>query len=151
VSWDGRNWEIVNVGETVIGLLSDRNLAELPIVAFEKLIRENRAQMLPVDRDPDADRAVCERLSQASEADLQTASHRSGLISQYVEFRVLPASDVVPARTFFRWLGLYRKAEAAYGTGFVGLLPQSSGRGNGTAKLPETSRRLMQESMLLGG
>ena len=147
ISWDGRNWEVVNVGETAIGLLSDRNLAELPIAAFEKLIRENRAQMLPVDRDPDADRAIRERLSQASEADLQTGSHRSGLISQYVEFGVLPASDVVPARTFFRWLGLYRKAEAAYGTGFLGLLPQSSGRGNRTAKLPETSRRLMQESI----
>jgi len=100
-----------------------------------------------VERDPDADRAIRERLSQASEADLQTATHRSGLISQYVESGVLPASDVAPARTFFRWLGLYRKAEAAYGTGFMGLLPQSSGRGNRTAKLPETSRRLMQESI----
>src|SRR5206468_3928899 len=145
--WDGRNWEVVNVGETAIGLLSDRNLTELPIAAFETLICENRAQMLPVERDPDADRAIRERLSQASEADLQTATHRSGLISQYVESGVLPASDVAPARTFFRWLGLYRKAEAAYGTGFMGLLPQSSGRGNRTAKLPETSRRLMQESI----
>ena len=147
ISWDGRNWEVVNVGETAIGLLSDRNLTELPIAAFETLICENRAQMLPVERDPDADRAIRERLSQASEADLQTATHRSGLISQYVESGVLPASDVAPARTFFRWLGLYRKAEAAYGTGFMGLLPQSSGRGNRTAKLPETSRRLMQESI----
>jgi len=128
ISWDGRNWEVVNVGETAIGLLSDRNLTELPIAAFETLICENRAQMLPVERDPDADRAIRERLSQASEADLQTATHRSGLISQYVESGVLPASDVAPARTFFRWLGLYRKAEAAYGTGFMGLLPQSSGR-----------------------
>jgi len=90
ISWDGRNWEVVNVGETAIGLLSDRNLTELPIAAFETLICENRAQMLPVEHDPDADRAIRERLSQASEADLQTATHRSGLISQYVESGVLP-------------------------------------------------------------
>ncbi|PYS26555.1 MAG: integrase, partial [Acidobacteria bacterium] len=147
ISWDGRNWDVVNVGETAVALLSDRNLTELPITAFETLIRENRAQMLPVNRDPDADRAIRERLSRASEDDLQTATHRSGLISQYVETGVLPASGVVPARTFFRWLALYRKAEAAYRSGFVGLLPQLSDRGNRTAKLPETSRRLMQESI----
>ena len=145
ISWDGRNWDVVNVGETTVGLLSDEKLAEVPLAAFETLIRENRAQMLPVDRD--TDRAVRERLSRASKADLQAATHRSGLISQYLKTGALPGSAVVPARTFFRWLAQYRKAEAAYGSGFVGLLPQSSGRGNHKAKLPETSKRLMQESI----
>jgi len=143
ISWDGRNWEVVNVGETTVGLLSDQNLSELPIATFETLIRENRAQMLPVDRDADADSVIGGRLSRASEADLKTATHRAGLISHYVETGILPGS--VPARTFFRWLAHYRNAEALCGSGFVGLLPQSSGRGNHTAKLRETSRQLMQE------
>jgi len=57
----------------------------------------------------------------------------------------LPAGPEVPKRTFLRWLGRYRKAEATCGSGFLGLLPQCGNRGNRTTKLPETSRRLMQE------
>jgi len=135
------------VGESTVGMLSDQRLTELPIAAFETLIRENRAQVLSADRDPDADRAIRDCVSRASETDLRAATHRSGLIGQYLETGVLPVSTVVPERTFFRWLAHYRKAEAAYGSGFLGLLPQSSNRGNHRAKLAESSRRLMQECM----
>lgn len=145
ITWDGRSWEVVNLGESTVGMLSDQRLTELPIAAFETLIRENRAQVVSADRDPDTDRAIRDCLTRASEADLRAATHRSGLIGQYLETGVLPVSTVVPARTFFRWLSDYRKAEAAYGSGFLGLLPQSSSRGNHMAKLAESSRRLMQE------
>lgn len=51
----------------------------------------------------------------------------------------------MPARTFYRWLACYRSAEASCGSGFVGLLPKQSQRGNYTPKLPEASQRLMEE------
>ena len=117
----------------------------MPIAAFETLIRENRLQVVGAEREPAADSTVPDRLSRASEADLRAATHRSRLIGEYLSTGVLPASAVVPARTFFRWLGRYRKAEATYGSGFLGLLPQSGSRGNYSARLPESSRRLMQE------
>jgi transposase InsO family protein len=43
------------------------------------------------------------------------------------------------------WLARYRQSESSYGTGFLGLLPQTSRRGNCNPKLPEASRRLLEE------
>ena len=40
---DGRSWQIVNLGEKSISLLSeDRTVADLPIVAFEALVRDTQ-------------------------------------------------------------------------------------------------------------
>lgn len=48
--WDARLWRVINVGNTSIGLLSEgRKMAELPIDAFEILVREKRIQMVPED------------------------------------------------------------------------------------------------------
>jgi len=146
ITWDGRMWEVVNLGETSVSLLSEhQRLTELPISAFEALIRNNRLQVACGDFGPGANSAIHDLLSRASEADLRTATYRSGLISQYLDTGVLPASTDVPMRTFFRWLARYRKAEATCASGFLGLLPQAGNRGNHTTKLPELSRRLMQE------
>lgn len=147
MTWDGRIWGVVNLGETAVSLLSgDQGLTELPIAAFEALLRENRLQAVGAEPEAAAaDSTVRDRLSRASEADLQAATHRSRLISSYLSTGVLPANEVVPARTFFRWLRRYRNAEATCGSGFLGLLPQSGSRGNHSAKLPESSRRLLQE------
>jgi hypothetical protein len=131
ITWDGRIWDVVNLGETAVSLLSgDQGLTELPIAAFETLIRENRLQVVGAEPGAAADSTARDRLSRASEADLQAATHRSRLISSYLSTGVLPASEVVPARTFFRWLRRYRNAEATCGSGFLGLLPQSGSRGN---------------------
>jgi len=144
LTWDGRIWDIVNLGETSISLLSeDRKLAELPIAAFEILLRENRLRM-DCD-DPHLDSAVHDRLSGASQADLRTATSRSGLIGRYLDTGKPPTATDVPTRTLFRWLAGYRRAEATCGSGFLGLLPESGKRGNHTAKLPELSRHLMQQ------
>jgi putative transposase len=40
ITWDGRIWKLVNVGETSVGLLcEDQRLTELPIAVVESLIR----------------------------------------------------------------------------------------------------------------
>ena len=146
ITWDGRPWQVANLGETSVSLLSaDQKLAELPATAFQSLVSENRLIMISGDPGSGCDSAIHDRLSRASETDLKVATHRSGLIGQYLDSGSLPANTEVPLRTFFRWLGQYRKAEATYGSGFLGLLPHFSERGNRAAKLPEASRRLMQE------
>jgi hypothetical protein len=43
------------------------------------------------------------------------------------------------------WLRRYRYAEAAYGAGFIGLLPRHAERGNRSRKLPDATLALMQE------
>jgi hypothetical protein len=147
IAWDGRMLEVVNLGETSISLLSEHErLTELPISAFETLIRNNRLHVTCDDLGrPGANSGIHDLLSRASEADLRTATYRAGLISQYLDSGALPTSTDVPTRTFFRWLARYRKAEATCASGFLGLLPQAGNRGNHTTKLPELSQRLMQE------
>lgn len=146
ITWDGRPWSIVNLGDTSVSLLSaDQKLAEIPAAAFQSLVADNRLTIISSETASDCDSAIRDRLLRASEADLKVATHRSALVGRYLDSATLPASTEVPARTFFRWLDQYRKAAAAYGNGFVGLLPHISERGNRTAKLPAASLRLMNE------
>jgi transposase InsO family protein len=146
IIWDGRLWNVANLGETSVSLLSEhQSLTEVPLTAFEALIHENRMQVAGGESDLDSGAPIDNRLLRASEGDLKVATHRSGLIRQYLDTGSMPPTTEVSIRTFFRWLGRYRQAEATHGSGFLGLLPQCGDRGNRTAKLPETSRRLMQE------
>ena len=146
ISWDGRDWTVVNLGETTFGLLSGtQDLVELPISTFDKLIAENRLRVMAAEPGERAEPVIPDRLSRASEGDLHSAVYRAGLIGPYLDEGVMPASAVVASRTFFRWLASYREAEVAWGSGFLGLLPQSGMRGNREPKLPALSRRLLQE------
>lgn len=145
VTWDGRLWSVVNLGDASISLLSeDQHLTEIPVTVFETLVRDNRLKAISDDTGS-GDPATRDRLSRASEADLKVGIYRSGFISQYFDRGTLPASAEVSRRTFFRWLNGFRKAKAGYGNGFVGLLPHTSERGNRAPKLLEASRGLMYE------
>jgi putative transposase len=149
VAWDGRIWNIVNVGKTSASLLSDdRQLMEFPRTAVEALIQQKRIEIVPTDVGHGSDPAICERLSRAREVDLGVANQRSRLIHYYLESGRLPAETDVPARTFYRWLAQYRAAETGYGSGYLGLLPESGKRENHTPRLCEASRRLMEESLV---
>lgn len=146
INWDRRFWSVVNLGNTSVSLLSaDHKLTEIPASAFQSLVNENRVTVLAGDAVCESDPAMRDRLSRASESDLRVATHRSDLVRRYFDSGTLPPKAEVPERTFFRWLDQYRKAEAAYGNGFGGLLPRSGERGNYAPKLPEASRRLVQE------
>ena len=146
INWDGRLWRVVNLGDTSVSLLSaDSVLTEIPASVFQSLVTENRLTIIGDDALRETDSVAWDRLSRASESDLKVATHRSDLIRRYLDSGRLPTKAEVPERTFFRWLGEYRQAEAAYGTGFLGLLPRCGDRGNRAAKLPEASRRLMHE------
>jgi transposase InsO family protein len=82
-------------------------------------------------------------LTAASEQDLKIANQRFEIVKRHV--RGDRASLAVPARTRRLWLARYRLAREKYGSGFVGLLPQTSQRGNRTRRLAEESRNLLAE------
>jgi hypothetical protein len=135
----------LNLGDTSVSLLSDdQRLTEIPVTVFETLVREDRLKAISNDAGG-CDSPIRGHLSRASETDLKVATYRSGLIGRYLDGGTLPTRSEVSRRTFFRWLSQFRKAETAYGNGFVGLLPHLNERGNRAAKLPEASRRLMYE------
>jgi putative transposase len=84
------------------------------------------------------------RLARASEEDLRVANSRLQYVSGALRGELVTSPDAPAGRTLRRWIASYRKAEAAVGSGYTGLLPEVR-RGNGTAKLPEASLALMEE------
>jgi hypothetical protein len=48
IQWDGRGWEIINIGEMAISLVGEsQSFTEVPLTAFEKLVHEGRIIGLP--------------------------------------------------------------------------------------------------------
>jgi putative transposase len=80
-------------------------------------------------------------LAAASEQDLAAANRRFDLVKRRIAGQELPHS--VPARTMRLWVAQYRLAKERYGSGYVGLLPKTSMRGNRTRRLPDESRNLL--------
>jgi len=52
--------------------------------------------------------------------------------------------DIAPS-TLKRWVKQFREAEARYGCGYVGLLPQAKNRGNRHPKAPNQSSELLDK------
>jgi putative transposase len=145
-SWDGKTWKIVNVGERHISALSDGGpLVELPIRAFETLVKAGKVTVLPTTQGGERDSRLTEYLSRASEDDLKIANYRCELVSKYLRGELPLTNQIVPRRTLCRWTARYRRAQTAHGRGYIGLLPGLSRRGNCTAKLPEASQRLLMQ------
>ncbi len=69
-----------------------------------------------------------ERLRSASPRQLEVATERYKLLG-----RAKAAQGTVPARTLRGWREAFREAEAVYGHGFLGLIPQWNKSGNASA------------------
>ena len=82
-------------------------------------------------------------LAAASEGDLAVANRRFELVKQYIKGDRQTCST--PPRTLRLWMAQYRSARERYGSGYVGLLPRVSQRGNRTSRLPELSRKLLTQ------
>ncbi|MGH9447486.1 MAG: hypothetical protein ACRD3O_17390 [Terriglobia bacterium] len=145
--WNTHLWQVVNVGNTSIDLLSeDQKLVELPFAAFETLVQGKQLDVAPEDSDKGAQSSILDRISRASESDLRIANRRLEFLRRYQHDESPPASGDVPLRTFYRWVGMYRQADLNYGCGYLGLLPLHSRKGNRTPKLSEASRHEMTEA-----
>jgi transposase InsO family protein len=145
VTWDGRCWEVANVGDTTVFLLSrEQGFAELPVVVAENLIREGRLRISPGIIEHEI-ATVRDRLLTAGTDDLQAANHRYNVVTHYLATGAVLTGADTPPRTMFRWVARYRQAEATLGNGFAGLLPEVGRRGNHNSKLPTASLQLMQE------
>lgn len=145
ITWDGQGWQIANVGETGVSVLSKKEgtLVELEKITFETLVKQGKitASVKPTS---ELDDAVRELLQRASETDLKIANQRYQIVIAVL--RKEPRADDAPhERTCRRWVKQYQQAEERYGCGYLGLLPQHWRRGNRQAKLPEPTLKLMDE------
>jgi putative transposase len=143
--WDGRNFTLINLGETTTTLLPELGEPlQLPSSFFLRLL-ETRTILVPGEGKADPERReVKERMDAASQADLRTANERFRLVTAYLERdREQIAAASVSERTIRRWAQAFHKAQASYGSGYIGLLPDTGRRGNRRPKAPEASRTLL--------
>ncbi len=150
VLWDHKSWQIVNVGERFISLLSEENeLVKLPIMGMNTLIEEGLITLDPClaiskRRVALNHKDVKSRLETAAPKDLAVANYRLGLVRAYLSGEIASIHSSISERTIRHWAAKYRKAEDAYGCGYVGLIPQPN-TGNTNAKIPNVSRNMMDE------
>ena len=139
--WDGKPWRVLNLGETMVSLLSpEKHLVDFPIEVFDTLLREKKVTVAtPLPDDP---RRVAElaRLRSASPRQLEVATERYKLLG-----RVHAAQGTVPARTLRGWREAFREAEAVYGHGFLGLIPQWNKSGNRLSRLSSEQDALLEK------
>lgn len=146
ITWDGRCWEVANVGDTTVCLLSrEQGFAELPVSTAENLFREGRLYISSETAECGFVPTVrCQLLTAGPDA-LRAANHRHNVVTQYLSTGAVPEGIGTPTRTLFRWVARFRHAAATLGNGFAGLLPDVSRRGNRNSKLPAASLQLMQK------
>ncbi len=150
ISWDGKSWRLVNVGETTVSLLNQGGvLIEVPSSAFEARVRAGTISGLISRPDGTIDPVILAVLSKADDRDLKVANLRCRIVRNHLGGGLLDDGAAVASRTLRRWAASFRAAERKYGNGYLGLLPRTRDRGNSTQRLHEATRRLMDE--FIGG
>ena len=146
IIWDGKYWSILNVGDTTVVLMTqDGNVVEVPSKTFHTLLRDGKLTGLNTNTlaiVPD----VPEQLRKASPKQMSEANRRFAAISPYLSKAApLPTPSQTSSRTLRRWLADYRRAEALYGYGILGLFSRAECQGNRNKKLPASTLALLDE------
>jgi transposase InsO family protein len=148
LAWDNKKWQVINPGETKVGLLSEEGeYMGLPGATFDELVKRGEIVGV-VETDEGQSKEVQERFSVATRKDCMIANRRYEFI--FPEFGIdgVVKRDI-DERTLRRYRAKYRNAEALYGCGYIGLLPErdesGNGQGNHNPKLPEATRLLTED------
>jgi len=140
VLWDGTTWNVLNIGNTTVALLSAHgDLLDVPHEAFCTLMQQGKLQGVSTQHLEGKRKEAHTRLAQASPSDLQEANRRYAFITGSP-----PASQMIPRRTLQRWQKRFRDAEITYEHGYIGLLPRVHEKGNRQKKLPEQAETLLE-------
>jgi putative transposase len=146
MEWNNRAWKIANVGDQMVSLLGDGNaFTELPLAAFELLIKEGRIAGVPAPMDTSLNEEAAKILANASEEDFRIANQRADIVGRRLRGERLTADNNVPERTLRYWVAQYKIMEATCGNGYLGLIRQTHRRGFRGSKLPPATWNLMIE------
>jgi len=148
--WDGRRWTLVNLGHTMTTLLPEVGPPlQVDTRFFVHLVD---TQTITVPEHPQAahltslSHEVHRHLADAGPAALEVANRRFRLVEAYQQ-RQREFYEGIPPRTIRSWAARFRDAEARFGCGYIGLLPDTHARGNRTPKAPEAARRLLDAAI----
>ncbi|MCU1264548.1 MAG: Integrase catalytic region [Acidobacteria bacterium] len=140
VRWNGEAFKVVNVGESLVSLLSnDHRFVEMPVSVIEELVARGRLAAAAPDPESQLSLRVREILAGANEADLAEANRRWRLVKCRLKGERLPRDNNMSERTI-RWLvSSYKRAESEHGCGYVGLLSNVRKRGCRISRLPQVT------------
>jgi putative transposase len=119
----------------------------LPRAFFHRLIEQGAiCQATPLDADPTRleKRKI---LNQAGPEAIKVADTRLVAVQALLYGSPEDLAVTVSARTLRRWKAQYQAAEVQYGSGYLGLLPQTSKRGNRTPKSDPVARELLEKAI----
>ena len=153
VSWDGKEWQIANVGDTEITLVDDeKNPFPLAWTAFEALAKKGK--IIGVHTESSSSYftdAGKEKLERARECDIQAAVFKNRVIhpEDYDDEEQKELADKIAKiepRTKRFWNKLYQDGEIKYGSGFIGLIPDYVNCGG--KKLPREVIELIENILI---
>src|SRR5260370_19875264 len=149
LDWDGKRWTLLNLGETTTTLLPEEGtLIQLETPVFLHLVDTHEIQVRDKPHSPATalSAEVHRLLTEAGSEALEVANQRYRLVEAYRN-KQREVYAGTPTRTIRDWLAHFREAEAAYGYGYVGLLPNTAPRGNRTPKTADESSRFLAEAI----
>jgi putative transposase len=143
LNWDGRVWDLLNLGLTKVTLHDAGIMRELERMQFDHLLRTSA--ILPADEAPvqiDCQVAESHRILQdASPNDLARALRAYHEILPYRQGLATKLAN----RSVRRYLCKWRKAEAAVGNGFLGLLPHYAASGNRVPRIDTAVMKIVKK------
>ena len=143
VAWSGRSWQIANLGNDAVCLLSsERALNEIPRLEFERLVSEGRIFAVQDGSSRTTENSLTP-LQTASPVALKKALERSNILRDYKQTGVAPPG--VSERTLYRWKAAERTAEGLFSTGIIGLLPAPNTNRVYESKIPAAVRAALDE------
>ena len=149
LDWDGKRWTLLNLGDTTTTLLPEEGtVIHLETPVFLHLVETNAIQVKDTSGRPATalSTEVHRLLMEAGDEAIEVANQRYRLVEAY-QNKQREVYAGTPTRTIRDWLAHFRDAEAAYGYGYVGLLPKTSARGNRKPKVDADSHRLLDEAI----
>ncbi len=116
MEWNNRPWKIANVGDEMVSLLGEGNaLTELPLAAFELLVKEGRITGVPMPAGSCVNEEAAKILAEANEDDFRIANHRADIVGRRLRGEPLPHDNNVSERTLRYWVAQYKNMEAKHG------------------------------------
>jgi putative transposase len=138
--WDHRLWQADVHGEAVTLRPDVGEACLFSYAQFQHLMEREALQTVSAATPSPTTQEIREALTRASPKAQHAANERLRQILAYGRDEAIP----VTARSVQRWMAAYRKAEAASGCGYLGLLDHVASRGNRTPRAPAPSMQLLE-------
>jgi transposase InsO family protein len=143
LNWDGKNYEVVNHGESAVWLREESgNLISLEHNSLISLYERGQINFIRGEKEEITEKkeSPSRIILQASPAQLEEANRRYLVLTTYAQTgRILLGTSI---RSLRRWQKDYREAENIFGCGYVGLIDKRQARGNRLSKIPPQTREL---------